>query len=1112
MRRLPVHLLIVSLFSGLLMAQTKLLRFPDIHQDQIVFTYSGDLWLVSADGGTARRLTTHPGLELFAKFSRDGKSIAFTGQYDGDEQVYVVPVSGGQPRQLTYYPARGPLPPRWGYDHQVYGWSPEGDAVLFRSLRETWNLTDAKLYTVQIDGGLPEVLPMPVSGAGDFSPDGSKIVYSPLFRDFRTWKRYQGGWAQDLVIFDLETFQTENITDHPRTDRDPMWVDDKIYFASDRTGTLNLYSYDPESKEIRQLTESDTWDVRWPSAGPGGRIVYEFGGELYLYDLAEGESRKVSIYVPDDGLSRRPSRIKVADNIEDFELSPAGERALMVARGEVFSLPIEYGPTRNLTRTSGAHDRWARWSPDGRTIAFISDQDGEDELYLVAQAGQGRMQQITDGNEGMLYAPAWSPNSKKIAFSDKDGKLYVVDVVARTKTEIADEERGLIQDYDWAPDSAHLAFSLSDGRSGFRSIHIWEEKTGELHRVTSPLFNEYNPTWSPDSNYLYYLSDREFAPQIGAFEWNYVGNREAHIYGMALRKDVEALFPPRSDEVEIEEEKKEQKEKEGEKEEGSALESEEESAETEEAVKEEDSRADEKALTIDFDGLSERVVRFPIESDNYAGLVASAEHLIYLQTPAFYYGRGPERPPSLKFFSLKEREAHTLISGISGYAVSEDGQKVLVRQGSSYRLLPVKTGAEKEAKTVSTDGFTMDRIPAEEWAEVFDEVWRRFRDFFYVENMHGYNWRALRERYEPLLSDVAHRSDLNYVIGEMIGELNVSHAYIVGGDFLIPERPEVGLPGALFELDEQAGRYRIAKIFPGHNEEEIYRSPLTELGVEIAEGSYVLAIDGEELTAEMNPYQLLRFKSKHPVVFTVNDQPTEEGSRKVEFVPRTSETSLHYLDWVLEKRRRVEEATDGKVGYLHLPDMGANGIREFIKWFYGQIDREGLIIDVRNNGGGNVSQMLIERFLRELLALGYSRTSDHASTYPGTVFAGHLVTLLNENSASDGDIFPAMFKQAGLGPLIGKRSWGGVIGITNRGTLIDGGGVNVPEFGFASVQGEWIIEGRGVVPDIVVENTAEELLQGRDAQLERAISEIMTMIEAEPRSLPSKPPPPVKIP
>jgi tricorn protease len=1085
-------------------AQTRLLRFPDIHGDRVVFTYAGDLWTAPSNGGTAVRLTAHPGLELFAKYSPDGRWIAFTGQYDGDEQVYVIPATGGVPRQLTYYPARGPLPPRWGYDNQVYGWTPDGKAVLFRSLRDHFDLGDNRLYTIPVEGGLPTALPMPYSGAGVLSPDGRQVLYSPLFRDFRAWKRYQGGWAEDLWMFDLASHDARNVTNDPMTDRDPMWIGDRIYWASDRSGTLNLYSAKPDGSDLTALTHSTTWDVRWPSADQVGQIVYELNGELHVFDTRGGADRKLDILVPDDGLAARPHHQSVARFVEDFALSPNGARAVFTARGDVFTVPAEHGPTRNLTHSSSAHDKAARWSPDGRKIVFISDLSGEEELYLIDQDGHGSPERLTTNGDMMRYPPAWSPDGKYLAFSDKSGRLWALEVATKRMTLVARDSSGQLSDQSWSADGRWLAFSLSRA-TGFRSIYIWGVGEDTPHRVTGDLADSYEPVFDREGKYLFFLSDREYAPQISSLEWDYAGNRATDIFALALRRNVPTPFPPQSDEVKVDTT-------------GAA------GAATPPAAAagarrppSDTGRAAPRAaptpVNIDFDGLADRIAPVPVPADNYGQLEAVKGNLLYVRRPPFYYGRTTDEKAAIVVFNFEDRKATTLAEDIRGYALSPDGSKVLVRQGTAYNLYDANPKGAASKKTVSTTGLQADIVPQQEWAQIFDEVWRRFRDFFYVSNMNGYDWKALHDRYRPLLQYVGHRSDLDYVLQEMVAELSNSHTYISGGDYAIPDRPAVALPGARFELDPASGRYRIATIFQGDNAEEQYRAPLTEIGVDARVGDYVLAIDGEDLKAPDNPYRLLRYKADRPVSLTLNTRPSAEGARQVTYRPITSETQLIYLDWVNSNRRRVDSMTNGRVGYLHLPDMGAPGISEFIKWYYPQIRKEGLVIDVRGNGGGNVSSMVIERLSRQLLATGFSRNSEFTSTYPrAPTFYGSLVALLSETSASDGDIFPAMFKQAGLGPLIGKRSWGGVIGITNHGTLIDGGTVNVPEFGFASAEGQWIIEGHGVDPDIVVENDPQSIIAGRDPQLERGVAEVLRLIQEHPRRLPSRPAPPNKAP
>jgi len=1097
----PLAASLIGLLPASATAQTKLLRYPDIAGDRVAFCYAGDLWTAPAKGGNATRLTAHAGLELFPKFSPDGNWLAFTGQYEGDEQVYVIPAEGGQPRQLTYYPARGPFPPRGGYDNQVMGWTPDGTAILFRSQRDADGVrSEGQLFTVPAAGGPATALPMPSSGAGDFSPDAKRLAYSPLFRDFRTWKRYAGGWAQDLYLYDLATNDVKPFATSTRTERDPMWIGDAVYFASDRDGTLNLYAYDLKTEAVTKLTSSTTWDVRWPSSDNQSRIVYELDGELRVFDVKAKSDQAIPIFVPNDGVAMRPSRYSVEKNVEGFELSPKGERALVVARGDVFTLPIEKGPTRNLTATSGVHDKLARWSPDGKRIAYVSDASGEDEIWLVDQAG-GKPEQVTKGRQGMTYAPEWSAEGTHLAYSDKDGKLFVLTLADRKVTLVADEERGLLRDYSWSPKGAYLAFSMTDANQS-RSLHVWSASDATLHRVTDEIFNEQRPAWDLDGDFLYYLSDRDFAPQISGFEWNYATNRTTGIFAVTLRKDGKSPFPPQSDEVSLDDKKAEGETK---------AEDEKPDADKAGDVKAEAKDKPKKKETpfrIDWDGLGSRATRVPIDGDNVSGLAVGKGHLVYSVIGAPFYGRDSYAKPQLKLYSLKERKATTLVDDATAWALSRDGTKVLVRQGEDLNLYDVKPET-KDKKTVSTKGLTLDRVPAEEWRQYLDETWRRYRDFFYVTNMHGYDWKAIGERYRALLPYVAHRADLNYVLGEMVAELNVGHTYIQGGDYEIPARPKVALPGARFALDAASGRFRIARILQGHNQENLYRAPLTEVGVDARVGDYVLEIDGLELGGNDDPYRLLRHKTD-PVTLTLNSRPVLEGSRKTSYRPISSEEPLLYLEWTNATRETVARLTNGRAGYLHIPDMGAPGIYEFIKWFYPQLRKEGLVVDVRSNGGGNVSQWIIERLDTKLLGTRFGSRGPHPGTYPGTVFHGHKVALLNETSASDGDIFPHMFRKAGLGPLVGKRSWGGVVGISGLGPMIDGGQITVPLSGTNDVDGRWVIEGHGVDPDIVVENDPKSVIAGKDPQLERGVTELIKKMDAEPMRLPKKPADPVK--
>jgi tricorn protease len=1070
-------------------AQTKLLRFPDIFGDKVAFTYGGDIWTASTAGGMATRLTAHPGVETYAKFSPDGKWIAFTGQYDGDEQVYVIPSTGGEPKQLTFYPSRGPLPPRWGFDNQVLGWTKD-NRIIFRGLRDSWTLSEAHIYAVSPDGGPAERMPMPEAGSGDFSPDGTKMVYSPRSRDFRPEKRYGGGQANTLYIYNMQTADTQKISEGPRANRDAMWMGSNIYYNSDRDGKFNLYAFNTTNNKTTQVTANKDWDIRWPSSDNDSRIIYERDGELEILDVNSKKATKLSINVPNDGLNRRPRQMNVAGYISGYGLSPKGERAVFSARGDIFTVPIEKGGVRNLTHSSGANDRLPAWSPDGKWIAYMSDKTGEEEVWIAAQDGSTPPTQLTTGGKCQRFAINWSNDGKKVVFGDMNGRVYVVTIATKAIQQIADAPNGTILDYDWSPKGNYIAYSMQT-RNGMSAIYIWNSADNSTHRVTSESFASSNPAWGPNGDYLYFLSNREFAPLVSNSEFNYATNRMTQIYALAIKKDSKNPFPFESDEVTVTEDKS--------------------AAPAGTPTPAASPKPPETPETVDFDGIEGRATKVPVPADNYGGLSVNKGNLIYIVQSPFYYGRQADTPSSLRLFSLKDRKETTLLSPAGGYTVSSDGTKVMAGGQGGLSILDANSNGDKTRKPVSVAGLVTEVNPVEEWNQMFNEVWRRYRDYFYAGNMHGFDWQKLHDDYAKWLPYVAHRSDLNYVISEMLSELTVQHAYIDGGDFNLPPRVRVALAGARFEADKAAGRYKISQIMDGENEEDIYRSPLTEVGSQATVGDYVLAINGEDVTTARDIYSYLRGKADSTVTLTVNSSPSLTGARTVTYKPVTNESDLIYLDWIDANRKRVSDLTGGRVGYIHIPDMGAAGIREFIKWYYPQMDKEGLVVDVRANGGGNVSRMLIERLRRKVLGYNFRRADEDPGTYPDQVFRGPMVAILNENSASDGDIFPYMFREAGLGPLIGKRSWGGVVGISNHGNLIDGGVVNVPESALANSQGQYVIEGYGVDPDIEVENDPKSVIAGHDPQLERAVQEVMKKLTT-PVTYPKRPADPVKRP
>ncbi|MDR2862592.1 MAG: PDZ domain-containing protein [Puniceicoccales bacterium] len=1100
----------------------KLLRYPDIHGDTVVFCYGGDIWKTSAAGGTAVRLTAHPGQELFPRFSPDGQWIAFTGQYDGDEQVYVIPVAGGVPRQLTFYPSSGPM--SYGYDNLVYGWTPDGKNILFRSLRDANSVTElGTLYTVPFEGGLPKKVGMPTAGAGEFSPDGTKIVYSPIFRDFRSWKRYQGGMVQHLQIFDLKTRETKRLDKNPRTEREPIWIGEKIFFTSDRTGTMNIFEYDTQSGKVVQRTHEKQWDVRWSSGDKDGQIVYELGGELIVYNTRASRDadrfRKLAVHVPHDGLAMRPVRINVGGHIESYSAAPGGKRLAIAARGDLFSVPVEKGYPRNLTNSSNAHEREPIWSHDGKLLASISDKSGEDQIYIQDAKGEQPSRQITTTFKSRLANLTFSPDGRYLAVTDSSATLWLVPLkngkAAGEPFTVVTAENGGTPTADWSPCSGYIAYTLPNPQE-VSQLYIYEVATKKTRLISGPLFDVQNPAWDPAGNYLYFLSRREFAPQFSSVEWNFAGARDIGIFALALRKNVPNPFGPQFDDETTPVNKTDAPkaapkpaDKVAPKLAGKApSKSAAKVAQGKKAAKAPAAKSPAPRVTkIDWDGLDLRVVRVPVPFENYSSLSATDKFLFFVRSAAHFNGREAESKSRLIAYDLKERKEILFAADAGAYTIAPDFSKIIYRSEGALRASEPKPGAK--STVIKTDSLYADSIPAEEWAEMFNETWRKYRDFFYVRNMHGYDWEALGQQYRALLPHVAHRSDLTYILREMVSELNIGHAYVMGGEFIQPRRPVVGLPGCIFELDEKANRYKIAKIYRGSNEEPKYRSPLTEIGVNAKVGDYVLAIDGIELTGAENPYRVLQHRA-NPVTLTLNAKPELKGAHKTTYVPLPSEQSLRYLDFVLTSHERVAKATNGRAGYLHIPNMGGSGAYEFLKWYYPQLRKEGLVIDVRTNGGGNISQWIIMRLNQKLLGTRFGGPNRTPDAYPGNARHGHQVCLINETAGSDGDIFPHFFRVAGLGPLIGKRTWGGVVGISGVGPLLDGGTVYVPMRGSNDIKGNWIIEGKGVQPDIEVENDPKSMIEGVDPQLERGIEELIKHMDAQPKKWPERPADPVK--
>ncbi|MCX6573611.1 MAG: PDZ domain-containing protein [Candidatus Aminicenantes bacterium] len=1071
--------------------EARVLRFPAVSNDQIVFSYAGDLYTVPLAGGVARKLTAfYEGYEAFARFSPDGSSIAFTGEYDGNREVYLIPAGGGAPKRLTYTPSlvRDDISDRMGPNNLVMGWTHDGKRIVFRSRMAEWNDFNGQLYLASKDGGTAERLPLPRGGFCSFSPDDTKLAYNRIFREFRTWKRYRGGMADDIWIYDFAAKTVENITANPALDIIPMWSGDRIYFLSDRDENkrMNLYVYDLASKATRKLTGFAEFDIKFPSLGPK-HIAFENGGYLYTFDLATEQTVRVPVVIADDLVSGRGKVVKVDNRITNYEIGPDGQRALFGARGDVFTVPAKFGNIRNLTMTPGIHERSSKWSPDGRTVAFISDKSGMEEIWLMNQDGTGEPRQLTTGGDTYKYSIRWSPDGSKILWNDKMQRLSFVDIATKAVTVVATAKPGEIVQFAWSPDSRWIAYGQPE-IEGPNRIYLYSVDAKKTFPVTDTWYNSGGPSFSRDGKYLFFVSDRDFNPVYSSTEWNHAYLSMSRVYFVTLAKDTKSPFAPKSDEVAVKPEKPAPAAKPAKGEEKPAVKTEPEAIPT---------------LKVDPDGLMDRLVALPVETANYGDINIIGD--------AVYYGRvkDMEDAASLMLYDLTELKEKDL-GRIEGCEISADGKKMLVQKEGAYGIIDLPKGPINLEQKLNLSGMEVALDLRQEWGQIYEECGRQMKEFFYAPNMHGVDWEALRLRYKPLAAAVNHRADLTYVIGELIGELSSGHTYVGGGEMPVPRKVKVGMLGAKFERDAKTGFYRIAHILKGQNWDRGLRSPLTEVGVNVREGEYLLAIDGRPLDKTADMYEALYNTAGKQVTLKVAPAADGKNGRDVVVVPIETENALYYNDWVDANIAKVAQATGGQVGYIHIPNMGTEGLNEFVKHFYPQLRKKALIIDVRGNGGGNVSPMIIDRLVREMVMIEVGRNQAPGPD-PGAAFLGPKVCLCDEFSASDGDIFPYRFKTLKLGQLIGKRTWGGVVGIRGTLPLLDGGSLNKPEFAPYSPDGKsWIIEGVGVEPDIVVENDPAREYAGVDDQLNKAIEVIREELKTKAREIPPAPPYPIK--
>lgn len=1094
--------------------ETRLLRFPTTNGEAIVFSYAGQLYTIPVTGGTARRLTDGPGYAIFPRFSSDGRQLAFTAQYDGNTEVYVMPANGGTPQRLTYSAtlSRDDLADRMGPNNIVMAWKNTSPEVVFRSRWRSFNPFIGELFAVGMDADIPQQIPVPRGGFISFSPDDSKIAYNRVFREFRTWKNYRGGMADDIWIFDLKSGALENITQNDAQDIFPMWAPNgKIYFVSERTGRGNLFSYDVASKRTTQLTQFNDYDVKFPSLGRGG-IVFEQAGQIWRLDLATEKASPIKVSILEDFASARNAQLTASRFVQNVDLGPDGKRVAVTARGDIFTVPAKEGPTRNLSQTSNVHERGAAWSPDGKWIAYLSDESGEFELYVRTQDGAQKPIQLTRGADTYYFSVRWSPDSKYLAWTDRKFRLRVVDLASQAVTLVAENPLGAIRDFDWSPDSQWIAWTRKASRqSGQVILSHLANKT--MLEATDPMYDANSPRFSDDGKWLIFASSRDLNPIYSDTEWNHAYQNRERVYLLALAKSTPSPFAPKSDEVEV------TAEGEDDKKDSSS------SPSTSDSERSDDSKATNKksappTIVINENGLKDRVLGLPVIPANYGNFRLLGDKLYYTRVVTGTvtgggggegFGGGRSSKPVMALYHLKDRK-ETELGNADSFQISRDGKKTLLRTERDWSIIDTPSGKLdlKPENKLDLGALDVSLDRRAEWAQIFNESWRQMRDFFYAPNMHGVDWPAQQKKYGALLPYVSTRNDLTYLIGEMISELHVGHAYVSGGDRVEAPRIQTGLLGAHVSRDPQSRAYRIDRILPGSNWQAAKRSPLTAMGVDVNEGDYILAVNGKSVRDLPNLYAALVGTVGKQVTLRVNSTPSDSGARTVTVIPIADESPLYYDAWVEKNIAYVSARTQGKAGYLHIPDMGPEGLNEFVRRFYPQLTRKALIIDVRGNGGGNVSPMIIERLRREMHLVSIMRNGPPQPN-PTDQLVGPKVTLLNEYSASDGDLFPYRFRAAGLGQLIGKRSWGGTVGITASLPFVDGGDLRRPEFAPFTPDGKtWAIEGHGVDPDIIVDNDPAREFKGEDQQLDKAIDVIIEELKTKEVTLPNPPPFPVR--
>jgi tricorn protease len=1066
-----VSLFLISASLGAAQTGHLLFRNPTLSKSQIVFTYAGDLWSVPRGGGEARRLTASPGVETSALFSPDGSAIAFTGEYDGNVDIFTIPAAGGVPKRLTYHP---------GADVAV-GWTPDGKRILFRSHRAVPNDGD-RLYTVPIQGGgLPEEMPLPIAEEGSYSPDGTHIAYVPLSQWQEAWKRYRGGQTRKIWIANLADSSIVPIPRENSNDFNPMWVGDRIYFLSDREGSVTLFYYDIRSKKVTRAIENHGLDFKSASAGPDA-IVYEQFGSLHLYDLKSGRASDVQVTLAGDLPEVRPHYVSVAKRLDNPDISPNGMRAVFEARGEIITVAADKGDPRNLTQTTGVMEREPRWSPDGQSIAYLSDESGEYALHIRKQDGSGEVNKIPLGDKAFYSNPRWSPDSKKIAYLDNHSHLFYIDVEQKkpmlVETDYYYNGNGLAA--SWSPDSKWLAYSKTL-KSHMQAIYLYSLANGKTTQITDGLSDAESPDFDKSGKYLYFTastnSGAAMQPDIEGFSRPVT----ASLYVVVLAKTEASPLAPESDDEKQQDVKKDETKK-----------------------TEKDKSAEKMEVTVDLENIGQRILALPMPARRYVGIAAGKSGVVYAAQ-----GSAPGTPGpfvmTIHRFDLNKRKADTVLSGVRNFQVSFSGEKLMYQQGDKWTIAdapappsdaadgpPPKPGNEKALKT---DALEVRVDPAAEWKQMFHEVWRIERDFFYDPHYHGLDLSAAEERYGVYLSGLASRDDLNYLFTEMLGNLTVGHMFLGGGDKPEVKHLKTGLLGADYKIEN--GRYRFAHIFNGENWNPDTKAPLTQPGVNVKAGEYLLAVNGRELRATDDIDSFFENTAGKMALLRVGSDPSGAGAREVKVVPVDDESRLRHLEWIEGNRRKVDQATNNRVAYVHMPDTSIGGYTSFMRYFFAQVDKEAVIIDERFNHGGQLATDIIEYLQRKPMSLVSARDGADMMQPQGAIF-GPKVMIINEFAGSGGDAMPWYFHRAGVGKVVGERTWGGLVGLNGYPPLMDGGVVMAPSIAVWNPNGTQDVENRGVSPDIEVALDPAAVRQRHDPQLEKAIEVVMQELAANP--------------